>query len=105
SVAANNASASVRVPHQAATITTVTARNSAVNSIVVLQSTLCMLDKPASCASSSPQAAALDRFSAEPDSRPLFLARRALEELTEAPARMARAGRYPWTSVSPAGRR
>jgi hypothetical protein len=37
SAAANSASASVRVPHQAITITTVTARNSAVNSIGVLQ--------------------------------------------------------------------
>jgi len=54
SVAAKNARASVRVPHQATTITTVTARNSAVNSIVVLQSRRSILDEGASCATSSP---------------------------------------------------
>jgi hypothetical protein len=42
------------VPHQATTITTVTARNSAVNSIVVLQSRRSILDEGASCATSSP---------------------------------------------------
>src|SRR6516225_8188036 len=105
SVAANNASASVRVPHQATTITTVTARNSAVNSTVVLQSRRSILDQPASCASCGPQAVALDRFAAGLESQPLFLARRGLYDLTDAPALPARAGRYPWMSVSRAGRR
>ena len=52
-VAANNASASVRVPHQATTITTVTARNSALNSIVVLQSRRSIVDEGAWFATSS----------------------------------------------------
>jgi hypothetical protein len=62
SVTANNASASVRVPHQATTITTVTARNNALNSIVVLQSRRSIVDEGVWFATSSPQAAALDLF-------------------------------------------
>ena len=54
SVAANNASASVRVPHQATTITTVTARNSALNYILVLQSRCSIVDEGVWFATSSP---------------------------------------------------
>src|SRR5262245_15241664 len=53
SVAANSARATVRVPHQAATMTIVTARNSAVNSIGRAPgeaSSRRILDKPSSCA-------------------------------------------------------
>ena len=54
SVAANNASASVRVPHQVTSITTVTARNSPLNSIVVLQSRRSIVDEGVWFATSSP---------------------------------------------------
>src|SRR5919109_3155148 len=53
SVAANSARATVRVPHQAATMTIVTARNSAVNSIGRAPgkaSQRRILDEPSPCA-------------------------------------------------------
>src|SRR5919198_3229359 len=53
SVAANSARATVRVPHQAATMTIVTARNSAVNSIGRVPrkaSQRRILDEPSPCA-------------------------------------------------------